>query len=91
MEREGLSNTKVGTTRGGSRTTATSKMECLVITVNDFRPLTIITKLSILDVVAVLDPPVTIAICNNRNMVLVYLHFMDMLHIIKKNKVIKIN
>ena len=44
-------------TRGGSRTAATSKMECFVIIVNGFQPLTIITKHSILDVAAVLDPP----------------------------------
>ena len=43
--------------RGGSRTAATSKMECFVIIVNGFQPLTIITKRSILDVAAVLDPP----------------------------------
>ena len=43
--------------RGGSRTTATSKMERFVIIVNGFQPLTIITKRSILDVAAVLDPP----------------------------------
>ena len=46
-------------TRGGSRTAATSKMECFVIIVNGFQPLTIITmitKRSILDVAAVLDP-----------------------------------
>ena len=43
--------------RGGSRIAATSKMERFVIIVNDFQPLTIITKRSILDVVAVLDPP----------------------------------
>ena len=36
--------------RGGSRTAATSKMEGL-------KPLTIITKRSILNVAAVLDPP----------------------------------
>ena len=42
---------------GGSRATATSKMECFVIIVNSFQPLTIITKRSILDVAAVLDPP----------------------------------
>ena len=48
--------------RGGSRTAATSKMECLVIIVNGWKPLTIITKRSILDaarsildVAAVLD------------------------------------
>ena len=43
--------------RGGSRTAATSKMELFVIIVNGFKPLTIITKSSILDVAAVLDPP----------------------------------
>ena len=43
--------------RGGSRTTATSKMECFVIIVNGFQPLTVITKRSILDVAAVLDQP----------------------------------
>ena len=43
--------------RGGSRTVATSKMELFVIIVNGFQPLTIITKCSILDLAAVLDPP----------------------------------
>ena len=43
--------------RGGSRTAATSKMEHFVIIVNSWKPLTIITKSSILDVAAVLDPP----------------------------------
>ena len=43
--------------RGGSRAAATSKMERFVIIVNGFQPLTIITKRSILDVAAVLDPP----------------------------------
>ena len=46
--------------RGGSRTAATSKMELFVIIVNGFQPLTIITKRSILDVAAVLDPPLHI-------------------------------
>ena len=40
--------------RGRSRTTATSKMKRLV---NGFQPLTIITKQSILDAAAVVDPP----------------------------------
>ena len=40
----------------GSWTAATSKMERFVI-VNGFQALTIITKRSILDVRAVLDPP----------------------------------
>ena len=44
-------------TRGGFRTVATSKMERFVIRVNAWKPLTIITKRSILDVAAVLDPP----------------------------------
>ena len=43
--------------RGGSRVAATSKMEGFVRIVNGFQPLTIITKRSILDVAAVLDPP----------------------------------
>ena len=43
--------------RGGSRTAATSKVELLVIIVDDWKPLTIITKSSNLDVAAVLDPP----------------------------------
>ena len=43
--------------RGGSRTAATFTMELFVIIVNDWKPLTIITKCSILDVAAVLDPP----------------------------------
>ena len=42
--------------RGGSRTAATSKMERFVIIVNGWKPLTIITKRSILDVAVVLDP-----------------------------------
>ena len=45
--------------RGGSRIAATSKMEHFVIIVNNFQQLTIITKTSILDVSAVLDPPLT--------------------------------
>ena len=40
--------------RGGSRATATSKMERFVIIVNGLKPLTIITKHSILDVAAML-------------------------------------
>ena len=44
-------------TRGGPKAAATSKMECFVIIVNGWKPLTIITKRSILDVAAALDPP----------------------------------
>ena len=43
--------------RGGSRNAATSKMERFLIIVNGWKPLTIITKRSILDIAAVLDPP----------------------------------
>ena len=43
--------------RGGSRTAAASKMKRYMIIVNGFQPLTIITKRSISDVAAVLDPP----------------------------------
>ena len=49
-------------TRGGSRAAATSKMERFVIIVNGFQPLTIITKRSILDGAAALDPPLKILI-----------------------------
>ena len=42
-------------------TAATSKMELFVIIVNVFEPLTIITKCSILDVAAFLDPPMVSA------------------------------
>ena len=47
--------------RGGSRTAATSKMERFMIIVNGWKPLTIITKHSILDVAAVLDPPLSLS------------------------------
>ena len=43
--------------RGGSRTAAVSKMERFVIIVNGWKPLTIVTKRSILDVVAALNSP----------------------------------
>ena len=43
--------------RGASRTAATSKVELFVVIVNGWKPLTIITKSSTLDVATVLDPP----------------------------------
>ena len=43
--------------RGGSRTAATSKMDHFVIIVNGWKPLTIITKRSILNIAVALDPP----------------------------------
>ena len=48
-----------GSSRGGCSTAETSKMKRFVIIVNGFKPLTNITKRSILDVVAVLDPPLS--------------------------------
>ena len=45
--------------KGGSSTAATSKVELFVIIVNDWKPLTFITKISTLDVAAVLDPPLS--------------------------------
>ena len=58
MAGEKIQNRKrVWKVRGGSRVAAASKMECFVIIVNSFQPLTIITKRSILDVAAALDPP----------------------------------
>ena len=50
-------NQKTVDFRGGSGTAATSKMEHFVIIVNGWKPLTIITKHSTLDVAAVLYPP----------------------------------
>ena len=42
--------------RGGSRAAATTKMERFVIIVNGWKPLTVITKRSILNVAVGLDP-----------------------------------
>ena len=52
--------------RGGSRATATSKMERFVIIVNGWKPLTIIPEYSILHVAAALDPPLMIT-CQEPN------------------------
>ena len=46
--------------RGKSRAAETSKMERFVIIVSGFRLLTIVTKHSILDVAAALDPPLSL-------------------------------
>ena len=43
--------------RGGSRTAAISKVELFAVIVNDFQPLTNISKSFTLNVAAVLDPP----------------------------------
>ena len=45
--------------RAGSRVAATSKIEQFVIIGNGWKPLTIITKRSIVDAAAALDPPLT--------------------------------
>ena len=45
------------TYRDWSRAAATSRIERFVIVINYWKPLTIITKRSILDVAAALDPP----------------------------------
>ena len=52
--------------RGGCRTAATSKMEHFLIIVNGQKPSTVITKCSILDVAAVLDPPLSKTCSNNK-------------------------
>ena len=46
--------------RGGSKTAATSKIELFVIILNSWKPLTIITKCSIFDAAATLDPPLKV-------------------------------
>ena len=52
----------VSITGGGSRNAGTSKMEHFVMIVNGWKALAIITKSSILDVAAVLDPSLIIII-----------------------------
>ena len=47
--------------RGGSKAAATSKKERFVIIVNGWKQLTIITKHSILDLAAALDPPLDVS------------------------------
>ena len=48
--------------RGRSWTAATSKVELFVIIINNWKPLTIVTKSSTLDVAEVLDPPLNTVI-----------------------------
>ena len=56
--------TKLGrVVRDGSTTAATSKLEHFMIIVNDWKPLTVITKSFILDVAEVLDLSVVVT-CN---------------------------
>ena len=53
---------------GESRAAATSKMERFVIIVNGWKPLTIITKRSISDVAAAIDPPLLIVSKSGANL-----------------------
>ena len=64
-------NQKNVSSRGGSAVVATTKMERFVIIVNGFQPLTITTKRSILDVAAVLHPPLCCVqwICSARKVI----------------------
>ena len=73
--------------RGGSRTAATSKMERFVIIVNGWKPLTIITKRSILYVATVLDPPLhlshpilTNSSCVMNNQLLKFINIQYLFH-----------
>ena len=57
--------------RGGSRAAVTAKMEHFGIVINGFQRLFIITKRSILDVEAVLDPSLLYASWNQREISLI--------------------
>ena len=59
--------------RGGSRAAATSKIECFVIIVNGFQPLSIITKRSILDVAVALYPSLNLHFLGKNTFVLMTL------------------
>ena len=72
--------------RGGSKTAATSKMECFVIIVNGFQPLTIITKCSILDVAAVLDLPLILILIFISVFILKWNNITRSLNILGMNK-----
>ena len=74
-------------TTGGSRTAATSKMERFVIIINGFQPLTIITKCSILDVAAVLDPPLATTITWEQEPFLLYPKHFSILNYFQGNKI----
>ena len=49
-------------------------MEHFVIIVNGFQPLTVIPKSSILDVAAILDPPLIVILFYELNIFYMYLH-----------------
>ena len=68
--------------RGGSRTAATSKMVCFVIIVNGWKPITVITKRSFLDIAAALDPPLMLMIksrLEDRNILCTLTHYVPVL------------
>ena len=69
--------------RGGSKTAATSKMERFVIIVNGLKSLTIITKCSILDVAAVLDPPLNVTTKNKMTLLIRSASFLIYVNSIK--------
>ena len=60
--------------RGGSRSASTSKMEHFVIIVTGFQPVTIITKRSILDVAALLDPYLSVGLLKKCTMQINSMH-----------------
>ena len=64
--------------RGGFRAAETSKMECFVIIVSGWKPLIIITKNSILDVAAALDPP----LMREGEMLCIYLYYYSIVQLI---------
>ena len=72
----------MGSTKGGYRTAATSKMELFVIIVNVFYSLTIITKCSILDVAAVLDPLLSTITPDTQNTPIIFLSAIAVMKVI---------
>ena len=63
--------------RYGSRAAATTKMECFLIIVKGFQPLTIITKRSILNLAAALDPPLALYLHSAIVSFIVCFHYLN--------------
>ena len=61
--KENISKNFANVDRGGPRAAAASKMERFGIIVNSWKPLTVITKRSILDAAAALDQPLVEVAC----------------------------
>ena len=57
--------------RGESRTVGTSRMEHFVIIVNSWKPLTIITKNSVLDFAAALDTPLVVNVATQNSLIFI--------------------